>query len=154
MEILKINENKKEFLDLLLLGDEEEKMIDKYLENGELFALYDDDLKSVCVITSLKDSYEIKNIATYPKYQRQGYGQELIKFIIDYCKNKNKFTRIYVGTGDFEKTISFYEKCGFKKSHKIDNFFVDNYSEPIFEDGKQLIDMIYLKMDFYKKFEK
>ncbi|MDR2967131.1 MAG: GNAT family N-acetyltransferase [Methanobacteriaceae archaeon] len=148
MEILKIKENKKEFLDLLLLGDEEEKMIDKYLEIGELFALYDDDLKSVCVVTSLKDSYEIKNIATYPKYQRQGYGQELIEFIIDYCKNKSKFKRIYVGTGDFEKTISFYEKCGFKKSHKIDNFFIDNYSEPIFEDGEQLIDMIYLKMDF------
>lgn len=147
MEILKIEENKKKFLDLLLLADEEEKMIDKYLENSELFALYDDDLKSVCVISSLKNSYEIKNIATYPSYQKQGYGQKLIEFVIDYCKNKNQFTKIYVGTGDCEKIIKFYEKCGFKKSHKISNFFVDNYSKPMFEDGKQLIDMIYLKMD-------
>jgi len=147
MKILKIKENKKEFLDLLLVGDEEEKMIDKYLENGELFALYDEDLKSVCVLTSSKDSYEIKNIATYPKYQKQGYGQQLIEFIIDYCKNKNKFTKIYVGTGDCEKIIKFYEKCGFEKSHKISNFFVDNYTEPMFEEGKQLIDMIYLKRD-------
>lgn len=147
MQIVKIKENKKEFLDLLLIGDEEEKMIDKYLENGELFALYDNDLKSVCVITSSNNSYEIKNIATYPKYQKQGYGQKLIEFIIDYCKNKNKFTRIYVGTGNVKKAINFYEKSGFKKSHKISNFFVDNYSKAIFEDGEQLIDMIYLKRD-------
>ena len=145
MEILKIKENKKEFLDLLLLGDEEEKMIDNYLENGELFALYDDDLKSVCVLTSLKDSYEIKNIATYPQYQKQGYGQQLIEFVINYCENKNHFTKIYVGTGDCEKIIKFYEKCGFEKSHQINNFFVDNYTEPMFEEGKQLVHMICLK---------
>ncbi|MBZ9571526.1 GNAT family N-acetyltransferase [Methanobrevibacter sp. TMH8] len=149
MKILKIKENKKEFLDLLLLADEEEEMIDKYLEDGELFTLYDDDLKSLCVLTSLKDSYELKNIATYPQYQNQGYGQKLIEFIIDYCKCKNKFKSIYVGTGDCEKIINFYEKCGFEKSHKISNFFVDNYKKPIFEDDKQLIDMIYLKRDLY-----
>ncbi|MCL2688213.1 MAG: GNAT family N-acetyltransferase [Methanobrevibacter sp.] len=147
MKILKIKENKKEFLDLLLIADEEEDMIDKYLEKGELFALYDDDLKSVCVITSSKDSYELKNIATYPRYQKQGYGQKIMEFVIDYCKNKNKFTKIYVGTGECEKIINFYEKFGFEESHKIRNFFVDNYNEPMFEDGKQLIDMIYLKRD-------
>ena len=150
MKILTINENKKDFLDLLLLGDEEEKMIDKYLENGKLFALYDDDLKSVCVITSSKDSYEIKNIATYPHYQKQGYGKRLIKFVINYCKSENKPTTIYVGTGDCEGIISFYEKCGFEKSHKISNFFIDNYSEPIFEEGKQLVDMVYLKKNIKK----
>jgi len=147
MEMLKIKENKKEFLDLLLIADEEEDMINKYLEKGELFALYDDDLKSVCVITSSKDSYELKNIATYPRYQKQGYGQQLMEFVMDYCKNKNKFTKIYVGTGECEKIIKFYEKFGFEKSHKIKNFFIDNYTEPMFEDGEQLIDMIYLKKD-------
>ena len=147
MKILKIKENKKKFLDLLLLADEEESMIDKYLEKGELFALYGDDLKSVCVLSSLEDSYEIKNIATYPKYQKQGYGKELIEFIIDYCKSENKFKEIYVGTGDCEKILSFYENCGFEKSHKIENFFIDNYSEPMFEESKRLIDMIYLKKD-------
>ena len=48
-----ITENKKAFLDLLLLGDEQESMIDKYLENGDLFALYDGDLKGVCVVTRI-----------------------------------------------------------------------------------------------------
>lgn len=46
MEIKIINENKKQFIDLLLLADEQESMIDRYLERGELFALYDNDLKA------------------------------------------------------------------------------------------------------------
>jgi Trp operon repressor len=47
MKIEKIIENKKQFLDLLLLADEQADMIDRYLLSGDLFALYDNDLKSV-----------------------------------------------------------------------------------------------------------
>ena len=35
MEIIEIKENKKDYLDLLLLADEEEDMIDRYLDNGK-----------------------------------------------------------------------------------------------------------------------
>jgi hypothetical protein len=42
-------------------------------------------------------------------------------------------------------TLDFYEKCEFKRSHVVKNFFTDNYDHPIIEDGKQLVDMIYLK---------
>lgn len=38
-----------------------------------------------------------------------------------------------------------YERCGFVRSHRIENFFVENYDHPIFEDGVQLVDMVYLK---------
>ncbi|NLW27017.1 MAG: GNAT family N-acetyltransferase, partial [Hungateiclostridium saccincola] len=38
-----------------------------------------------------------------------------------------------------------YEKCGFKRSHVVKNFFTDNYDHPIYENRKQLVDMIYLK---------
>ena len=41
MKIKKIRENKEQFMSLLLLGDEQENMISRYLEKGELFALYD-----------------------------------------------------------------------------------------------------------------
>ena len=34
MEICKIETNKKEYLDLLLLADEQESMIDRYLDRG------------------------------------------------------------------------------------------------------------------------
>lgn len=51
MEIKHITQNKADFLDLLLLADESETMIARYLDRGEMFALYDDDLKSICVVT-------------------------------------------------------------------------------------------------------
>ncbi|MCL2057385.1 MAG: GNAT family N-acetyltransferase, partial [Oscillospiraceae bacterium] len=60
-----IAENKKEFLPLLLLGDELISDIEKYLERGDLFALYDGDLKSVCVVTDEGGGVlEIQNLAT------------------------------------------------------------------------------------------
>ena len=51
VEIRIISENKKDFLPLLLLGDEQENQIDKYLERGELFALYDGGLRCISVVT-------------------------------------------------------------------------------------------------------
>lgn len=38
MKIQIIKGNKKDYLDLLLLADEQENMIDKYLERGIMFA--------------------------------------------------------------------------------------------------------------------
>lgn len=146
MEVKIISENKKQFLDLLLLADEQEDMIDKYLERGDMFALYDDDLKSICVVTQEDNTtYELKNLATYEKYQGQGYGRALVKYIFQYYKGKCK--TMLVGTGDSPLTIPFYECCGFRISHRVKNFFIDNYNHPIFENGVQLRDMVYLKID-------
>jgi len=149
MEIKLITDNKEQFMDLLLLGDEQENMIKKYLYRGDLFALYDTDLKTVCVITKEdNETYEIKNIATYEKYHGKGYGKSMVNFIIDICKNKCK--NLLVGTGESRRILSFYENCGFKYSHTIENFFIDNYKHEMYEEGKQLIDMIYLKVEYYK----
>ena len=146
IEIKKINDHKDAFMDLLLLGDEQENMIKKYLYRGELFALYDDDLKTVCVVAKEDDdTFEIKNIATYEKYQRNGYGSYMIRYIIQNYKDKCK--RIWVGTGDDSTILSFYKNCGFTYSHTVKNFFVDNYDHKMYENGKQLIDMIYLKIE-------
>ena len=146
MKIEKIIKNKKQFLDLLLLADEQENMIDKYLANGDMFALYDDDLKSVCVVVPINsETCELKNIATYENYQSKGYGKALINFIFDFYKNNYK--TMLVGTGDTPTILSFYESCGFEKSYRVKNFFTDNYDHPIFEGDIQLVDMIYLKKD-------
>jgi len=146
VKIEMIVKNKKKFLDLLLLADEQENMIDKYLSNGDLFALYDGDLKSVCVVAEIdSETCELKNIATYEKYQGKGYGKALINFILNYYKNDYK--TMLVGTGETPTILSFYESCGFKKSHRIKNFFIDNYNHPMFDGDIQLVDMIYLKKD-------
>lgn len=150
MKIEKILENKKQYLDLLLLADESEVMIDKYLSNGDMFGLFDDDLKSICVVIPInKEICELKNIATYEPFQGKGYGKALIQYISDFYKNDYK--TMLVGTGETPGILSFYEGCGFQMSHRLKNFFIDHYDHPMFEDGVQLIDMIYLKKRFVKK---
>lgn len=144
IKIEKVSENKKQFLDLLLLADESEIMIDKYLPNGDLFALYDDDLKSVCVVLAI-DSYtcELKNVATYEQYQGKGYGRALIDFVSDFYRSDYKY--MIVGTGEVPWIVSFYNSCGFEYSHRIKNFFIDNYAHAMFDGDIQLVDMIYLR---------
>lgn len=105
MDIKLITSNKKQFLDLLLLADEQESMT-----------------------------------------QRKGYGKRLIDYLFEYYQGKCSV--MYVGTGDTPSDLSFYEHCGFRISHRLKNFFLDNYDKPIYEDGKQLTDMVYLRKDF------
>lgn len=144
MEIRKVNENKKQFLTLLLLADEQEDMVDRYLEKGAMYVLDDCGVKAECVVTDEGDGIlEIKNIAVDPKYHGMGYGKALIDFLAE--KYADEYSTLQVGTGDSPLTILFYEKCGFVRSHKIPNFFTDNYDHPIYEGGVQLIDMIYLQ---------
>ena len=145
MKFAKIIDNEKtKYMELLLIADEQVSMIEKYLYRGEMFALYDDDVKALCVVTQEQPGvYEIKNIVTVPKYQRKGYGQYLISFVADNYKKSG--SELFVGTGDSHMILEFYGKCGFVKSHIVKNFFVDNYDHPMYEDGQQLVDMVYLK---------
>ena len=144
MEIIEIKTQKKDYLDLLLLADEQESMIDRYLDRGTMYALKDDEVKAVCVVTDEGDGVlEIKNLATQPEYQCMGYGRRLIEFITE--TYSDAYSVLQVGTGDSPLTVPFYEKCGFEKSHCIKKFFVDHYDHPIFECGQQLIDMVYLR---------
>ncbi len=146
MTIQQITTNKKQFLDLLLLADEQEDMIDRYLPDGDLFALYNDGLKSVCVVVPVStETCELKNIATYPEYQGRGYGRALIKYITEFYRNRFKY--MLVGTGEIPAILSFYESCGFTYSHRIKNFFTDNYNHLMFEGDIQLVDMVYLRKE-------
>ena len=144
MNIIEITENKKEYLTLLLLADEQEDMIDRYLDNGRMYVLDDNGIKCECVVTDEGNGVlEIKNIATVPEYQGEGYAKALIDFIIK--KYREQYIVLQVGTGDSPLTIPFYEKCGFVRSRIIPNFFTDNYDHPIYEGGRQLVDMVYLQ---------
>lgn len=145
MEIRRITENKRDFLPLLLLGDEQESMIARYLDRGELFALYDAGLlRATAVVTDEGGGvFEIKNLATAPESQRQGYGAALVDWVARRCRELGG-RRLLAGTGDSPLTLPFYRACGFRESHRVPNFFLDHYDHPIYEAGRQLADMVYL----------
>ena len=146
MNITKITNNKKAYLPLLLLADEEEAMLDRYLERGTMYVLDDGGVKAECVVTDEGSGIlEIKNLAVEPAYQKHGYGRTLIDFIAVRYKTTHRI--LQVGTGDSPSTVPFYEKCGFTRSHIVKNFFTDNYSRTIYDDGVLLKDMVYLRRE-------
>ena len=146
MEIRNIKTNKKQYQRLLLLADEQEDMIDRYLQRGVMYVLEDDGVKAACVVTDEGNGIlELKNIAVAPDFQRKGYGRELVTFLIQ--TYRGQYQVLQVGTGDSPSTIPFYESCGFRRHHLVKNFFVDHYDHPIYECGVRLADMVYLQRE-------
>lgn len=147
MNIQLIITDKKRFLPLLLLADEQESMIDRYLERGDLFVMFDAqeaEAIAIAVVTNEENGiYELKNMAVAPAFQRKGYGRQMVEFLCrhyaDVCHT------LLVGTGESRQTIAFYESCGFSYSHTVADFFTSNYDHLIVEDGKVLKDMIYFQ---------
>lgn len=147
MEFRRIEAEKRNFLPLLLLGDEQEDMIDRYLDRGVLTALYDGGLRAVCVVTEEAPGvFEIKNLAVEPAFHRRGYGRAMVEQVARDCRDAGG-RQLLVGTGDSPLTLPFYRACGFRESHWVPNFFLQFYDHPIYEGGRLLSDMVYLSME-------
>lgn len=145
MDIRRITADKKRYLPLLLEADEQESMIDRYLERGELFVMFDEtnEAQAVAVVTKESEgTYELKNLAVAGEKRRQGLGRRMVEFLLQRYRGCGV---MLVGTGDSPMTLGFYQACGFRFSHVEKDFFVNNYDHPIMENGRQLTDMIYLK---------
>ena len=90
--------NKRDYLPLLLLADEQENMINLYLDRGTMFVLEEDGIiKGECVVTDEGDGVlEIQNLAVAQEYQGKGYGKQLIEYVVN--RYKNRFKVLQVGT--------------------------------------------------------
>lgn len=118
-------------------------MIDRYLNDGEMFVLFDPEAVAECVVYDLSNGiFEIKNLAVAPAAQKKGYGRAMIEFVV--CQYRSRCNLLLVGTGESPMTVPFYKKCGFTEHHRVPNFFIDHYDHPIYEAGVQLTDMLYL----------
>ena len=144
LNIRHIPTDKKQYLSLLLLADEQESMIDRYLERGELYVMLDEQTQeplAVAVVTMEGEGVcELKNLAVSPSYQRKGLGRQMVEYLFD--RYKDSCHTMFVGTGDSQQTVGFYRSCGFTYSHTIPDFFTRHYDHPIVEEGKVLRDMI------------
>lgn len=90
MQIRIVTEQKKRYLELLLLGDEQENMIDRYLERGAMYVLEDPEPAGVCVVTDEGNGIlELKNIAVSPAVQGRGYGRAMLKFLQSHYRGQS-----------------------------------------------------------------
>ncbi|HIT03152.1 MAG TPA: GNAT family N-acetyltransferase [Candidatus Caccocola faecipullorum] len=146
MEITEISEGKEKYIQLLLVGDEEEAMIMRYLPRGQLFVMRA--CGSVVCAAVVTDegggTAELKNISVEPEFQRRGYGSAMMEFLESRCKERG-FSELILGTGETPHTLGFYESCGYSVYRRERDFFTKNYSRPIIDRGVLLRDMIYLK---------
>lgn len=134
-------------LSLLLIADPLENKIRDYLKNSICFgAFINGDLVCACVTNSnIEGELELFNIASLPNIQGQGIGSKLLKFVIAEFKNR-KVNRLVLGTGTFGYQLAFYQRLGFRVNAVVKNFFIDNYDEPIYENGIQHCDMLRLSI--------
>ena len=151
MTIRVVCENKRDYLPLLLLADEQEDMIDRYLDRGTMFVLEESgSVRAECVVTDEGGGIlEIQNLAVPEEYQRRGYGREMIRYIVSHYVNE--YDTLQVHTGDSPLTVPFYERCGFVTCGITRNYFIEHYNRPIYEAGRLLRDRVCMKMDLKVK---
>ncbi|KAK2947708.1 putative GNAT family N-acetyltransferase [Blattamonas nauphoetae] len=134
--------DKWQYKELLLLADPEEQAVNKYLDDGEMFILSVDDLVVGEAVVKEIDSTtcELMNIAVLPEHQKHGYATQMLSHLASTFSGR--YQKMLVGTA--EPLIAFYERAGFHVDHVRANFFVDNYSEPVIENGVTYRDMTVL----------
>jgi len=132
------------YLNLLLIGDEDEKVVKSYINEGSLFTIvYEKSEIGVvqCLIDEEESAVEVKNIGLKEAYRGKGIGSKVINKL-EALYECNHYSKMIVGTADSSlENIAFYKKAGFYQNGVRKNFFLQ-YVPPIYENGLQAIDMI------------
>ena len=131
---------------LLLLADPSKKMIDNYLAASVVLVAEAQGLRlGLVVLLALSpELVEIKNLAVEPEWQGKGIGTQLIAEATALAKREG-YQRLCIGTANSSlQQLSLYQKLGFQITEVQKGFFIANYDEPIFENGRQAIDLIVL----------
>lgn len=140
----KVEGNRETFLPQLLLADESEVAVRKYLDTGTLYKINCGEmLVGVALVVPQTDTtIELKNIAIVPKYQGKGIGKEILRQLTEKCQ-KDGYQTVLVGTANSSiDNIAFYQKAGFRME-AIEKDFFSHYPEPIYENGIRALDMIF-----------
>ncbi len=130
---------------LLLEADPSLDQIETYLPISECYVAEEKgEIVGVCVLCRRSEKMtELMNIAVAPARQRQGIGTRILKEAISVARS-SKLESLEVGTGTFGYQLAFYQRAGFRVDRIDKDFFLKNYTEPIFENGIQLKDMLRL----------
>jgi ribosomal protein S18 acetylase RimI-like enzyme len=86
---------------------------------------------------------ELFNISVQPDQQAKGIGSRLLKFTLAQLSEQG-FRRVELGTGAFGYQLAFYQRLRFRVDSVIKDYFLDNYTEEIYEEGIQHKDMLRL----------
>ncbi|MFB4159682.1 GNAT family N-acetyltransferase [Geomicrobium sp. JSM 1781026] len=131
---------------LLLLADPDQGKIQTYGASGYVYVLERGGaIVGVYVLMAQADNQvEVMNVAVDERFQGQGLGTQLVKHAIAEAR-RMKFAQIMIKTGSTGVTqLYVYQKCGFRMAHIVPDHFINEYEQPIFENGIQLRDQVVL----------
>lgn len=123
--------------DLLLLADPSKARVQTYLKTGFCFlGILESEVVGVLLLDEVNPKIaEIKNIAVRESEQGKGFGKQLLRFAEKESQVRG-YEKLMVGTGNSSvDQLAFYQKEGFELDRIEKNFFLENYTEPIFENG-------------------
>lgn len=145
MEVRKISINKKAYLPLLLEADPSEVMIDRYLEDGEMYVLLaNGQAASVAVVGQANDAVcELYNLATAEGERGKGYASKLVRHILRLYQPRAKKMRV----GTSQPLMGFYERFGFRYAFTREGFFLDEGYAGVQFDEPDLKDMQVLEVE-------
>ncbi|GAB3325697.1 GNAT family N-acetyltransferase [Larkinella ripae] len=123
---------------LLLLGDENQDLIDAYLPFCERYALLSEQvIRGICLLKPEGKTGEIMNIAVEPAYQGRGFGQALLRYVIEVARQRS-FQSLVIKTGNSGiGQIALYQRLGFDLVAVNFDYFLHTYPNPIWENGIQ-----------------
>lgn len=134
-------------MNLLLLADPSEEQVMSYVNEGECYVAVVSDSIVVGVYLLLQkgeQTAEIMNVAVAEHMQGKGLGKQLVLHALEVAKSLG-VKKVEIGTGNSSiGQLALYQKCGFRITGIIEDFFIDNYPEPIYENGIQCRDMVRL----------
>ena len=144
-EIFRVpRERMRDQMDLLLLADPDEAMIARYLDRCVMLAVREGEtvLSEVCVEQMENGDWEIRNTATRPDRENQGWASLLIRRVLGRAVSEHR--TVWVGTSP--EGVGFYRRLGFRPAGVRRGFFLQ-YREPVLENGTRLEDMLMLCYD-------
>lgn len=149
MEIKRLEKQEKVPLELLLLADPSKIIVEDYVAKGECFIAENEEqtIGVYVLLPTRPQTVEIVNVAVAEDYQGKGIGKLLVSHAIRIAKTQG-YKTIEIGTGNSSiGQLALYQKCGFRIVSVDHNYFIKHYSEEIYENGIQCIDMIRLSQD-------
>ena len=132
--------------ELLLDADPSMEVIRTYLGLSEIFiALLKNKIIGTFVLYPVNDDkLEIKNIAVDERFQGKGIGKLLLKKATEIAEEKGA-KKIDIATSNASfGPLYLYQKAGFDIDLIKKNFIIENYPEPLFDNGIQCRHMIVL----------
>ncbi|WP_339262161.1 GNAT family N-acetyltransferase [Solibacillus sp. FSL W7-1472] len=149
MEIKRLEKQENVPLELLLLADPSKIIVEDYVAKGECFIAENEEqtIGVYVLLPTRPQTVEIVNVAVAEDHQGKGIGKLLVSHAIRIAKTQG-YKTIEIGTGNSSiGQLELYQKCGFRIVSVDHNYFIKHYSEEIYENGIQCIDMIRLSQD-------